>query len=83
MELQLNDNHIFRTTQVFDSLIIIKKEKYLLPILLPAGIIAKPRKGMQKTKFYIDDGNMRALAFTSTGDKKIKAFIGSFPKNSN
>lgn len=59
---------------------IIKKEKYLLPILLPTGLIPGPRKGMRKTKFYIDDGTMRVLAFTATGDKKIKAFIGILPK---
>ncbi|OGF63998.1 hypothetical protein A2661_01040 [Candidatus Giovannonibacteria bacterium RIFCSPHIGHO2_01_FULL_45_24] len=64
--------------QIIKSKQIIKKEKYLMPILLPTGIIPETRKGMRKTRFYIDDGTMRTLAFTSTGDKRVKAFIGIF-----
>ena len=56
---------------------IIKKEKYLLPIILPGGTISTCRKGMLKMKGDIDDGCMRSLAFAINGDKKIKAYIGT------
>jgi hypothetical protein len=55
---------------------IIKKEKYLLPIILSGGTISSSRKGMRKMKGDIDDGCMRSLAFAISGDKKIKAYIG-------
>jgi hypothetical protein len=56
---------------------IIKKEKYLLPIILPGGTIPNCRKGMKRMKGDIDDGCMRSLAFAISGDKKIKAYIGT------
>jgi hypothetical protein len=60
----------------------IKKEKYLLPIILPGGTISSCRKGMRKMKGDIDDGCMRSLAFVISGDRKLKAYIGSNPKKS-
>jgi len=56
---------------------IIKKEKYLLPIIFSGGTGTNGRrKQVAKQKFDIDDGNMRAVAFAISGDKKIKAYIG-------
>ena len=62
---------------------IIQKEKYLLPIVLPGGINPSCRKGMRKMKGDIDDGCMRSLAFAISGDKKIKAYIGTYREKSN
>ncbi len=59
---------------------IIKKQKYLLPIILSDGTIKNARKGMKKMKGHIDDGCMRSLAFAGTGDEKITAYIGIAPK---
>lgn len=55
---------------------ILKKEEYLNPIILPNEEIPSFHRGMSKADYLLDDGNMRALAFTISGDKKIKAFIG-------
>lgn len=55
---------------------IIKKEKHLFPIIFQQGINLKIRKGMSKQEFEVDDGSMRAIAFTISGDKKIQAYIG-------
>jgi hypothetical protein len=59
---------------------ILKKQKYLLPIILSSGTIKGARKGMKKMKGDIDDGCMRSLAFVGTGDEKIRAYIGIAPK---
>ncbi len=59
---------------------LIKKQKYLLPIVLSSGTIKNARKGMKKMVGDIDDGCMRSLAFAGTGDEKIKAYIGIAPK---
>ncbi|HCU70649.1 MAG TPA: hypothetical protein DIC35_02745 [Candidatus Moranbacteria bacterium] len=59
---------------------IIKKEKYLMPIILSGGTIVNCRRGMKKMKGDIDDGCMRSLAFAVSGDNKIKAYIGIAPK---
>lgn len=59
---------------------ILKKQKYLLPIILSSGTIKGARKGMKKMKGDIDDGCMRSLAFAGTGDEKIKTYIGIAPK---
>jgi len=59
---------------------IIKKQKYLLPIVLSSGTIKGARKEMKKMKGDIDDGCMRSLAFAGTGDEKIRAYIGIAPK---
>lgn len=59
---------------------ILRKQKYLLPIILSSGTIRSARKGMKKMKGDIDDGCMRSLAFAGTGDEKIKAYIGIAPK---
>lgn len=53
---------------------LIEKEKYLYPIIVPGGTMG--RKGLKKMKGDIDDGNMRAIALTISGRKKIKAFVG-------
>ena len=55
---------------------IIKKEKYLFPIVYERGIGASIRRGLPKMKINIDDGSMRSIAFAISGDKKIKAYIG-------
>ncbi len=55
---------------------IIKKEKYLLPIVLPGGTNASCRRNMLRMEGDIDDGCMRSLAFVISGDRKIKAYIG-------
>ena len=59
---------------------ILKKQKYLLPIILSSGTIKSARKGMKKMEGDIDDGCMRSLAFAGTGDGTIKAYIGIAPK---
>lgn len=59
---------------------LLKKQKYLLPIILSSGTIKGARKGMKKMKGDIDDGCMRSLAFAGTGDESIKAYIGIAPK---
>ncbi|HEY4482896.1 MAG TPA: hypothetical protein VI953_01850 [Candidatus Paceibacterota bacterium] len=61
---------------------IIKKDKYLLPILFKSGLGTNGRKGLPKMKADIDDGNMRAIALTISGAKTLKAYIGMPPKNS-
>jgi|SRR3989344_2247293 len=55
---------------------IIKKEKYMFPIVFEGGISAKRRTGPLKESASIDDGNMRAIAFVISGDKKFKAYVG-------
>jgi hypothetical protein len=62
--------------KIINSKSIIQREKYLMPIILPGGANSTSRKGMLKMKGDIDDGCMRSLAFTISGDKKIKAYIG-------
>lgn len=59
---------------------ILKKQKYLLPIILSSGTIKNARKGMKKMVGDIDDGCMRSLAFAGTGDEKIRVYIGIAPK---
>lgn len=53
---------------------VFQKEKYLLPIILPGGSIA--RRGLKKMKGDIDDGCMRSIALAISGKKTIKAYIG-------
>ena len=59
---------------------IMKKEKYLFPIVFENGLGTNIRKGLPKKKVNIDDGSMRAIAFAVSGDKKIKAYIGMAKK---
>jgi len=54
----------------------VQKEKYLLPIILPAGTIPSSRRGVRKFKGDIDDGSMRCLALAISGTKIIKAYVG-------
>ncbi len=57
-----------------------QSESYLLPIAFTSGFGTNGRRKLHtKTKFDIDDGNMRAVAFAIKGAKTIKAYIG-FPK---
>ncbi|MFZ2188290.1 MAG: hypothetical protein WAV73_01865 [Candidatus Moraniibacteriota bacterium] len=82
-ELKKNDSKLSRiramkvVLEIINSRTIIKKEKYLLPIILPGGTITTCRKGMRKMKGDIDDGCMRSLAFAINGDKQIRAYIGT------
>ncbi|MFA5961553.1 MAG: hypothetical protein WC848_02650 [Parcubacteria group bacterium] len=62
---------------------VIKKEKYLLPIMLPGGTIPVCRKGMRPMNFDVDDGCMRSLAFAVSGDGQIKAYVGIFAKDAS
>ena len=55
---------------------IMKKEKYLFPIVFESGVGTNIRRGLPKNKLNIDDGSMRGIAYTISGDKKIKAYIG-------
>ncbi len=48
---------------------IMKKEKYLLPIVFKSGFGTNGRKGLPKMKGDIDDGCMRCIAFAIGGDK--------------
>lgn len=59
---------------------ILKKQKYLLPIILSSGTIKNARKGMKKMKGDIDDGCMRSITFAGSGDERIRAYIGIAPK---
>ena len=52
----------------------IQKDEYLLPIILPGGYMG--REGLKLMKGDINDGCMRSIAYTLTGDKTIKAYIG-------
>ncbi|HUC02024.1 MAG TPA: hypothetical protein VMA75_03915 [Candidatus Paceibacterota bacterium] len=54
----------------------VQKEKYLLPIILPADTIPGCRRGLKKFKGDIDDGCMRSIALAVSGKKVIKAYIG-------
>jgi hypothetical protein len=54
----------------------IQKDRYLFPIILPAGTIPDARRGMKKFKGDIDDGCMRSIALAISGKKTIKAYIG-------
>ena len=60
---------------------VIQKEKYLLPIMLPGGMIPVCRKGMHPMSLDIDDGCMRSLTFAVNGDSRIKAYVGIVTKN--
>jgi len=53
---------------------IIQKDDYFLPIILPGGYMG--REGMKLMRGDINDGCMRSIAYTLTGDKTIKAYIG-------
>ncbi len=56
---------------------IIKKEKYLLPIIFKNGSGTNGRRGLKKRMMGdIDDGCMRSIAFAVSGDMKFKAYIG-------
>jgi len=55
---------------------ILKKEKYLYPIVLSAGLNPDIRKNLHHEDLEIDDGNMRSIAFALAGDKDIKLYIG-------
>jgi len=55
---------------------IIQKEKYLLPIVVPNGTYKKHSGGIKSVPWFLDDGCMRSLAYTVSGDKKIRVYIG-------
>jgi hypothetical protein len=61
---------------------VVKKEKYLFPIIFKAGSGTNGREGLPKMSGDVDDGSMRSIALTISGAKKIKAYIG-FPKGAN
>jgi hypothetical protein len=54
----------------------IQQDRYLFPIILPAGTIPQCRQSMKKFKGDIDDGCMRSIALAASGKKTIKAYIG-------
>ncbi len=53
---------------------MIQKDDFFLPIILPGGYMG--REGMKLMRGDINDGCMRSIAYTLTGDKTIKAYIG-------
>jgi hypothetical protein len=55
---------------------IIKKEKYLYPIVFLTGTGTKGRRWCIKMKGDIDDGNMRAIALAVSGKKNITVYFG-------
>ncbi len=56
---------------------LFQKEKYLLPITFKHGTGTRGRRGfVRKVRADIDDGNMRSIALTVSGRKKIKAYYG-------
>lgn len=59
---------------ILKSLSLFQKEKYLLPIILPGGSIA--RRGLKRMQGDIDDGCMRSIALAVSGKKTIKAYVG-------
>ncbi len=69
-----------RAFQIIPQIIPIKrmlqKEKYLLPIVVPNGTYKKQNGGIKTISWFLDDGCMRSLAYTVSGDKKIKVYIG-------
>lgn len=58
------------------SVDVAQKDRYLFPIILPAGTIPDARRGMRKFKGDIDDGCMRSIALAISGKKIIRAYIG-------
>jgi len=59
---------------ILKNLSRVQKEKYLLPIILPGGSIA--RRDLKRMRGDIDDGCMRSIALAVSGKKTIKAYIG-------
>lgn len=56
---------------------ILRKEKYLLPIIFKGGTGTKGRRGLKRRmNGDIDDGCMRSIALTIAGNKKFRAYIG-------
>lgn len=53
---------------------VIKKEKYLYPIVLFGG--RAKRKGSGSLNGVIDDGNMRGIAFTGNGGEDLTVYVG-------
>ena len=50
-------------------------EKYLYPIVFSSGTTGG-RKGLQKTAWEVDDGNMRAIALTMNKQDEITVYLG-------
>jgi hypothetical protein len=59
-----------------NSVNAVQEEKYLFPIILPAGTIKTCRGNFKKFKGDVDDGCMRSIALAVSGKKIIKAYIG-------
>ena len=62
--------------QISDVQDLLKKEKYLMPIVVPNGSYKRQFGGIKSIEWFLDDGCMRSLAYAVSGDKKIKVFIG-------
>ncbi len=80
-----NDKKIQKRSRIAIPAIIalkkaIQKDAYSFPIVFESGQGTNGRKGLPKTKFDLDDGNMRAIAYAASGDKKIKVYVGILPK---
>ncbi len=63
-------------SQIIEHAALISKEKYLFPIVFRGGTGTKGRRGCTKTKGDIDDGNMRAIALTIAGYKRLHVYFG-------
>ena len=55
---------------------IISQERYLLPIAVPTGSYKEHRAGIRTIPLFLDDGNMRSLAYAISGEKKIMMYVG-------
>jgi hypothetical protein len=56
---------------------VIKKDEYLFPVMFEGDTGTRGRrKSVAKQKWDLDDGNMRAIAFAVSGDKKLKGYVG-------
>ena len=50
-------------------------------IIIIDGNLRRGRENCEKTKYTIDDGCMRSLAYAIKGRRKIRAHIGKVPSN--
>ncbi len=84
--LKISDYHIkARSRRAIPSIIQLKNtiqnDRYSIPIVFESGMGTNGRAGLPKTKFDIDDGNMRAIAYAVSSDKRLKVYVGITKKN--
>ena len=59
---------------------IMQKEKILYPIAFEANQGTTGRRWLVRTKFDLDDGSMRTIAYALSGDEKIRLYVGIMPE---